>query len=263
MLGLLTGQVGQVFVPFMMVFMGYTAARASVPWRSLLAIGLIAFLLVAPFLTVYKYSKYYLGENPSVEDRFAYAIETLDQISYRASVELAFDRFVGRMVLVEFPATFSAYYPSSYEFANGYSFVVELSTLVPRLLWPDKPQMSLELNRFSEKIGIVQEGDDTSAVFDAFTEYYVNFGLPGVFLFAGLHAMYLKVLYEWLIRSLEYLAGISIHLMLFLLNFDFFGVGQVFVSHVKLIPVAIVVLYLLGRQSGREKAYYGANYART
>jgi hypothetical protein len=112
-------------------------------------------------------------------------------------------------------------------------------------------------------VGIVQEGDETSAVFDAFAEYYVNFGLPGVFFLAGLHALYLNVLYEWLLRSLEYLAGISIHLMVFLLNFDFFGVGQMFVSHVKLIPVAIVVLYLLGRQSGTEKAYYGARYART
>lgn len=264
MLGILSGQVGQVFVPFMMVFLGYAAARATLPWRILVTVGLLVFFSVAPFLTVYKYSKYSMGmENPSVPDRVAYTRESLDVMSYRAGLELAFDRFVGRMVLIEFPAVFSAYYPNSYGHAHGYSFLVELSSLVPRFLWPDKPQMSVELNRFSETVGFVEVGDETSAVFDAFAECYVNFGPPGVFLLSMLHALYLKVLYEWLIRSLDYLAGIGIHLMVFLLNFDFFGVGQMFVSHIKLIPVAIIVLYLLGRQAGQDKAYYGARYART
>jgi hypothetical protein len=264
MLGLLSGQVGQVFVPFMMVFLGYTAARGRVPWRVLVPIGLIAFFAVAPFLTVYKYSKYSMGiENPSVEDRINFTLESLEAMSYEAGVELAVDRFVGRMVLIEFPAVFSAYYPNSYEYANGHSFMVELSSLVPRFLWPDKPQLSVELNTYSQKVGFIQEGDETSAVFDAFAEYYVNFGLLGVFLLGGVHAMYLKVLYEWLMRSLDVLSAVSIHLMVFLLNFDFFGVGQMFVSHIKLIPVAIIVFYILGRQSGPERAYYGARYART
>ena len=264
MLGLLSGQVGQVFVPFMMVLLGYAAARRRLPWRVLIPIGLIAFLLLAPFLTVYKYSKYSMGiQDPSVGDRIDFTRESLDSMSYQAGVELAFDRFVGRMVLIEFPAVFSAYFPNSYEHVNGYSFMVELSSLVPRFLWPDKPQMSVELNRFSQQVGFVEEGNDTSAVFDAFAEYYVNFGYIGVFLLGALHALYLKVLYEWLTRSLDWLAGISIHLMVFLLNFDFFGVGQMFVSHIKLIPVAIIVIYVLGRQRAAEQAYYGARYART
>lgn len=264
LLGLLSGQVGQVFVPFMMVVLGYMVARNAPPWRVLLPVGLAAFLAITPFLTIYKYSKYMIGiENATVTDRIQFTQRTLETMSYRAGLELAVDRFVGRIVLLEFPAVFSAYYPNSYDYERGYSFMVEFSSLVPRVLWSDKPQMSVELNKYSTNVGLVQEDNDTSAVFDAMAEYYVNFGAFGVFLLCAVHALYLKILYEWLTTALDPLAGISIHLMLFLLNFDFFGVGQIFVSHIKLVPVTVVIFYLLGRQSAPEESYCGPTYART
>jgi hypothetical protein len=263
LLGLLSGQIGQVFVPSMMVMLGYTVARGRPPLGVLVPVGLAVFFLLCPFLTIYKYSQHSAGiENPTVEDRLRYTQERLSMTSYRAGVELAVDRFVARLCLIEFPSVFSIFYPHTYPLAAGHSFLVEFSSLIPRFLWPDKPQMSPELNRYTATVGMVKEDDGTSAVFDAFTEYYVNFGRLGVFLLAALHALYLKVLYHWLI-SLDWLAGTALHLMVFLLNFDFFGVGQMFVAHTKLIPASILILYVLGRRSSYDPLSQGVQYART
>jgi len=264
LLGLLSGQVGQVFVPSLMVVLGYTVARGSPPWRVLLPAGLAAFFLLCPFLTIYKHSQHSIGvvENPTVEERIHYTRERLEMTSYRAGLELAVDRFIARLCLIEFPSVFSIYYPHTYPYAAGHSFLVEFSSLIPRFLWPDKPQMSPELNRYTATVGMVKEGGNTSAVFDALTEYYVNFGRLGVFLLAALHALYLKVLYHWLI-SLDRLAGTALHLMVFLLNFDFFGVGQIIVAHTKLIPASILILYVLGRRSSYDPLAQGVEYART
>ena len=262
--GLTEGQVGQVFIPFMMVFLGYAVAKRTLPFRFLIPLAIAGLIFLGPFLTAYKHATYNIaGQEATISERMEYAEEWLTNVSYRGSVELAVNRFVGRLALIEFPAVFSLYYPDTYRYAYGRSFLIEFSTLVPRIFWPDKPQMSIELNRYTASVGMIKEGEATSAVFDAIAEYHVNFGPLGVFLLSMVHALYLKILFEWLTYSLDWLSGIAIHLMIFNLNFDFFGVGQMLVSHAKLLPVAILLLYILGRDTSPQTVEEGAIYART
>lgn len=263
-LGLTTGQVGQVFVPFMMVFFGYAVARRRLPWAFLVATGIIAIGVIGPVLTAYKHVTYDIvtADSP-VEDRLLYTQEYLSTIRPRGAIELSVQRFVGRLILIEFPAAFSLYYPDLFDYLHGKSFAIEFGSMVPRLLWPDKPDMNLEINRYSQGVGLIRAGGVTSAKFDAVAEYYANFGPLGVLLLSIVHGLYLKVLYEWLTTGFDWLTGISLHLLLFLLNFDFFGIGQVFVMHIKLIPVSIVVLYILGRQSARQAFLEESHYAKT
>jgi hypothetical protein len=74
------------------------------------------------------------------------------------------------------------------------------------------------------------------------------FGAAGIFFLFIIHGIYLNVLSKWLGQCLrEPLAG-TLSVALFFTNPELFGVGQAFVTQVKLFPVWIVLLYLLSRR---------------
>ena len=260
--GLLSGMVSEFTKPVIMVVWGYLLARKSIPWRVVAPVVCVAFLLVFPWLTLYKYVSW----NPAtatVEDRVQTTNELLGEIDYTSALELTADRFLARGISTPFPAIFSRYFPAIYPYEEGKSFITELAGLVPRALWEEKPATSIELNRYSIIVGMVAPGTTTSAVFDAVTEYFINFGLPGAFLLSAVHGLYLCLLFQWLVKSASnscperghYIIGAAIFLALFTLNLDFFGFVQLFVLfHVKNIPVWLFIFYLMSRRWGSAPA---------
>ena len=86
-------------------------------------------------------------------------------------------------------------------------------------------------------------------MFDAMSEYHVNFGAAGVFFLSALHGLYINLLYRWLMSRLDYVIGASIYFALILMNADFFGIGIVFVSHTRVLPVWLILFYFLSRRS--------------
>jgi hypothetical protein len=251
--GLMSGQISEVLLPLSMVVVGYMLARRSLPWKVMLIVGPALVFVVFPYLTLYKAAGQKILSR-SIEDRMAVVKEQQTLTGYQLASEITIYRFVGRMALAEFPAIYSRYYPDVYPYANGETFKQEVSFVVPRFLWPNKPEISVELNRYAAAVGIVREDDGTSAVFDAVSEYYLNFGPLGVLFLCVLHGVYLTTLYSWLTNNLSYVVGGSIFFSLFLINLDFFGVGQIVMSHIKILPVWIVLFYFLSRRSSSPSA---------
>jgi hypothetical protein len=246
--GFVTGMVGDFVHPLVNVLLGYVLARRTYPWKFLAVSIPLAFVAVFPWLTIYKYYGHPAGLDLTVPERVERTRSVMSWLGYRAGLELALERSVARLSGSTFPAVFVQYYPSVYPFVKGQTFLLEASTLIPRVIWPEKPQLSAELNRYSMAVGIVREREGTSAVFDAASEYYLNFGVLGVLILSIIHGSYLAILYRWLAGS-HYIMGASIFLILFFENTDFFGVGQLFVAHVKVIPVWLMLLYWMSSAS--------------
>lgn len=244
--GLITGMVSEFMKPAVMVAWGYMLARKQFPWKTVGIVVLVGFLTIFPWMTIYKYVSW--NEMP-LEQRLEVTKEMMHQLSFVESLELTVDRFLARGVGAPFPAIFSRFYPEVYPYEWGRTFLIELEGLVPRVLWEDKPQTSVELNKYSMIVGLVGEQSKTSAVFDAVTEYFINFGLPGVFFCCIIHGFYMNFLFEWLVRRSHYLMGAAVYLALFTLNNDFFGFMQLFVLfHIKNFPVWIFLFYLMSRR---------------
>lgn len=242
-IGLMNGQVGFMVGPVVMVLFGFLLQRGRMPVKSVAVISVLALLFVFPLLTAYKAAAYTRGVG-SFKERMQVSQRQLEAVSPRASREMAVDRFVARMAQ-SLPAIFYRYYPDAYPYERGRSFQIELSTLVPRFLWPDKPSMSYELNRYTAGVGLIKEGDETSAVFDAVTEYYVNFGLYGVFFMSIVHGYYIRWLGALFTARLHWAVAGALNVGLLLSNPEFFGVVQVFVSQTRNLPVWIFILYVL------------------
>jgi hypothetical protein len=254
LVGLATGMVGDFLTPVVAVMIGYTLARGAPPWRFLIIVLPLAFFLVFPWLALYKHMKK-PGTSPTMDERL-YALQELSSsMEYRRGLEMTLDRFVGRLVLSELTAIFSRFYPNTYPYEQGRTFYVEAAGLIPRVIWPDKPDFNTEVNRYSVNVGLVVEGQQTSAVFDAISEYHVNFGTAGVFFLSALHGFYIKLLCQWLISRLNHVIGASIYLTLIFMNLDFFGIGIVFISHTRVLPVWLLLFYFLSRRSRPTVSY--------
>jgi hypothetical protein len=251
--GLMSGQISEVLLPWSMAVVGYMLARRSPPWKFMLIVAPVLMFVVFPYLTLYKAAGPKIISR-TIDDRMALVRDQLTLTDYQLATEITIYRFVGRMALAEFPAIYSRYYPDIYPYANGETFKQEFAVVVPRFLWPNKPEISIELNRYAAAVGIIRTDDGTSAVFDAVSEYYLNGGAIAVLFLCALHGVYLTILYSWLTDNLSYVIGGSIFFSLFLINLDFFGVGQMFMSHIKILPVWILLFYFMSRRASSRSA---------
>jgi len=252
LLGLQTGMRGNFLYPGLLIVLGYVVARGRLPWRLLVAAIPILVFVVVPWLSLYKF----LGKEETIPARVAVTSQQFAETEYRAAFELGLDSLVGRFAgsSASTLSVFSQYYPDPYPFEMGRSFLLTLEQLVPRVLWPEKPNLSLELDRYTVAVGMLPQEDDvdygvTSAKFDAISEYYLNFGPIGVLLFSLLHGYFFRILYYWLVKRSDYEIGASLYIVFFVLNLDFLGVVQIFISATRQLVVWPVILYALSRKS--------------
>lgn len=249
--GLVTGQVAGQLMPGVMVLMGFTLARSAPPWKAVLAAFPVLFLFLLPFASLYKSERF---NNSNIPDRLSSTLMRFETASPQARLELALERTLMRFAGSNMPAVYVAFYPDVYHFEFGKSFVIEASTIVPRVLWPEKPYAAWELNRYPARVGMVEYEGTTTALFDAISEYYINFGTVGMFAMAIVHGCYWQALHNWLVLRFHPLIGSAVLLATIVMNEDFYGVGLSLTSHVKTIPVWLLILYLLGRKRVKDVA---------
>ena len=244
-LGLEIGMRGAFVYPLLLVGLGFLLARGRLPVASTAVVIVLLLVMVVPWLTYYKIQ----AEGLSVPSRAMAASEELVAGGPRGAIERGVEALVGRSVGVAGMApVFIQYFPSLYAFEYGHTFLIHAMHVVPRVIWPDKPNMSEQLNAYTRRTGMIDDDDDTTtATFDAVSEYYVNFGVTGVFFLCLLHGYYFRLLHRWLVERSAFLIGPPIFMVLVFINFDFFGVAQSVLSHTRQLPVWIAVLYLLSR----------------
>jgi hypothetical protein len=243
-LGLATGMSGQFLYPAVLILSGYVLANGRVPWKFVFTAIPIVLVAVLPLLSLYKESP-----GTDIDSRVTITLDQYSQLDVKGKVEIALQRALVRTAGATFPSVYSKYYPGIYPFEMGRTFLLEAQGLVPRFVWPDKPNLSRELNKYAVAVGILPNPDETSAVFDAMTEYYINFGLIGVFCLSVIHGYVLRVLYDWLLTILPLFMGVAVFVALFLTNPDFFGIFQMLFAYIKIVPVWIGILYFLSRKS--------------
>src|SRR5206468_7026799 len=121
-----------------------------------------------------------------------------------------------------FVSTYSQFYPSVYPYELGRSMIDQTLSLIPRVVWPDRPNLSAQLNIYTRKVGILPEAEfdpgSTTGTFDAISDYYINFGLPGVLLRTIAHGMYVRRLYEWLALRSTFVISAARYAVMILLS---------------------------------------------
>jgi hypothetical protein len=247
LLGLEIGMRGAFIYPLLLIGAGYVMGRGRVPWVRTAVASALLMTVVIPWLSFYKIQS---TEVP-ISERIRNATDEMAEVTARGALDRGIEALIGRSVgVVGMTAVFIQDVPDLAPFEYGRTFLIQATHLVPRIIWPDKPNMSEQLNFYSRRAGLIHETDEaTSAVFDAVSEYYVNFGMAGVFFLSLLHGCYMRLLHHWLVVRSQPLIGGAMFLIFILINFDFFGIGQIVLAHSRQIPVWTAALYFMSRDT--------------
>jgi hypothetical protein len=247
LLGLEIGMRGAFVYPLLLIGAGYVMGRGRVPWVPTIVASALLMMVVIPWLSFYKIQPTEL----STLERVRAASDEMAEVTARGALDRGVEALIGRSVgVVGMTAVFIQDVPDLAPYEYGRTFLIQARHLIPRIIWPDKPNMSEQLNFYSRRARLIDEEDEeTTATFDAISEYYVNFGAVGVFFLSLVHGWYMRLLHHWLVvRSMPFIGG-AMFLIFILINFDFFGIGQIILSHTRQIPVWTAVLYVLSRDA--------------
>jgi len=244
--GLMSGQMAHMMLPMLMAVLGYIVARGTIPWKAIVLGAPVLFFVILPFAGIYKAAGAHIEK---MDNRLEFSLWKYRVSSYRALAELSLERTVMRFAGSNMPSVFSWFYPKVYPFEAGKTMQIEASMMVPRSMWEDKGYGAFDLNRYTAKVGMVEYEGNTTALFDAVSEYYINFGLAGCFVLSIVHGYYWQAMFRWLTPRVHVLLGTVIVLVLLSQNEDLVGLGLLSAVHLKVIPVWLLLFYFFSRSN--------------
>jgi len=227
-----------VLKAFLFFGVGFVASGARIPRRPLTA-AVVALLIILPVLNA---SKEVIRANKQSREEglqtVAAAMQAQADQGIASGLETGLASITIRSNLAIFPLIYSSYYPSTYPYLDGQTFFLTLYNAIPRFMWHNKPFIGLLLNEYARGVGIVNLDDnEASAVFDAFSEYYINFGLLGVLIGSSLQMVYYALIAKLVSRALSPRLGLVVVSVLLVSNHDFFSVFNTFTSEIRILPV--------------------------
>jgi len=181
-LGFGTGFIAEALEVALMLAMTYSFLRGRVPWRSLAA-GFVALLLLLPIRAEFRQLTWW-GDAAAlspVRKAMLYPLvvgEYLGTLDAEQALQVSVSRLSHLMTFAEVVAET----PGEVPYAFGGTYYSLLFTLVPRVLYPDKPTAETA-QWFGHRYGFLDPADTTTSYnLPQLIELYVNFGSWGVLL---------------------------------------------------------------------------------
>jgi hypothetical protein len=223
-------------------------ARRRVPWKTLLALLLLLIFVVFPFYNTFRA----LDPRMSWSDRVSLTGKIIGGWSPEEYQERSVDTVMRRLALINSVAAVVRDVPRWVPYAYGGTlFLPALAFFIPRVIWPDKPSLTMGRD-FAEIFRVTHILDsETRVAITVPGELYWNFDLPGVLVGMALWGVALRFFY----RRYGEAVGLdpirrAIHIVL-LIHFVHFGGGLAAqcVSVFRIV-VMLEVLRWLGRRAG-------------
>ncbi len=182
-IGLGSGSAGGPLMVGVAVAMIFASVRRSIPWKTVLLGTVVAVFIIRPAEVPYR-AETWGGRHSNageIEKARLYG-DILYRITIGGAVEPQVLIEFGSLRLAQF-TTFGeviADSPAMVPFWGGESYYPILFKLIPRAVWPDKPE-ELTGQTFGHRYAFISAGNtDTSINLPQLVELYGNFGLAGV-----------------------------------------------------------------------------------
>jgi hypothetical protein len=241
---LLSGSLAQpvLFIVFLGIL--YWNQKRRLPWR-MIATSVAIVVLLNPIKMTYR------GETWNIDpsalgfvekaELFWESAETYYLDAERPFIEDA--STVNRLAHIAILSYVVEMTPDPVPYWLGGSYRTLLTSFIPRLLWPDKPQSTIG-QEFGHRYLLLNDTDEaTSFNLPWLPEFYANFGIPGV-----LFGMFgVGVLFRFLVqkftapasRTFEYVLGVTLTFQLFYAESNFaLMIGGLLLTY---IAVAIIL----------------------
>ncbi len=242
-------------IVFPMVFLVWTYLAVKVKFNKKIIIGVALFCFffasVYPVITLYKSG--ILGKQGTMTETFQSAMSNVSAgkgLIWLSIILIMESQTLAGSNVIHYVQQF----PDSFPYLKGESFSVVLSELIPRFLYPEKRSAGEYINRIVYDTGLGHEEYEvkSSMFIDAISEFYINFGLLGVFTLAILQGIYLQTKYDWLVRRSNFKIGFPVYAATFISPVAF---THLFVLESKLLAVWILAIWFVSRRTrGLKKA---------
>jgi len=173
--------------------MAFWYARRRLPWRSAIAILLLAVFVVFPVYNQFRLHDERLGTLARL-DRTVDSARNWDSTEY---FDYSVGAFLKRLTIVTSVAAVLRDTGRWVEFEYGRTlFLAPIGLVVPRFLWPDKPNLSIG-REFGERFQLVHPLDRRTYIAPSLVgEFYWNFHVPGVVIGMFLYGAWLRWTYR-------------------------------------------------------------------
>ena len=181
------GNSGPIGTFSLAVILTYVGERKKIPWMVII----LCIMALFPFMYAkFEYRDQVWGSHGEVaQEGLGDAAENTAKFGKIAASTFTADpkivKFALHAIAIRFDITFIFAYivdqaPRRVEYLNGESYSDILYKLIPRLLWPDKPNPSYG-QLFGHMFQFLAPDDTSTSInFPQLVETYVNFGIPGV-----------------------------------------------------------------------------------
>jgi voltage-gated potassium channel Kch len=205
LVGMTTGMQEIMLMPIVFVFIARWLAVGSIPWRLLLAGGLL-FVVLYPLKFRYRSAAWAYHKPDAAESFTARAV-----IWGRVLADFAREAAGGRAQLLSARQLQDTLYrfdllhlfvlirdktPGEVPYYRGASYQYLLYAWVPRAFWPGKPAAQGANNNFALDYGIMGREEVGHSMFGIgqLAESYANFGVAGLILVMGLKGLFFAAL---------------------------------------------------------------------
>ena len=243
--GLIANSKGQMLAPFFFIALCLWGVSGKFPFK-LFLVSLLFYVFIAfPFVTASRFA-FKAEEFAGSRDQLAELM-----VDYLASKEWLGDaetflavESLGRGLLPYF-ARVVQQSGTAVEFMQGKTFIQGLEVLVPRLLYPEKPDMNIG-NWTAKAFGAVDPSDDVTNFSPTFIgEFYMNFGVTGVFVGMFLMGILATLVDRYLIIDKR---SWTMPIMVSFVGWQESVVGHTIILFIKnaalWVPILLVIAYL-------------------
>jgi hypothetical protein len=254
--GMVANSKGQMLAPIMLIALCSWGASGKFPLKPLVAMVFLYMFVAFPFVTASRFAFDSAEFGDSRLDLASIMVDYLlsgrwmdDTAGPAAAVES-----LGRGLLPYF-SDIVQMAGSSVSFMDGRTFIEGVGIMIPRFLYPSKPDMSIG-NWTGQAFGAVSLTDDITTVAPTYIgEFYMNFGLLGVCIGMLLIGMLAVLVDRYLIVNRQ---SWTMPLMVSYIGWQEGFIGHTILPFIKnavlLVPILILVMFLTSSSATRSEA---------
>ncbi|HYB92374.1 MAG TPA: hypothetical protein VEC38_15160 [Candidatus Binataceae bacterium] len=245
--GLAGGALGGAAALCLLLLVAYASVAHRIPW-TLIAAGALAGLILRAVETPYRIAAW---SGPLREAGRVEKLEYFGKLVYRATIggAVAPEELIeaGSERLAMFPlfAEVIRDTPSHVPYWGGATYYPIVFKLVPRLLYPDKPE-EVTGQQFGHRYGFIEPGNSgTSVNLPQIVEMYANFGLPGVLIGMFLAGLLLRLIVSVFVHPEMGMGAAVAMILLAVLTFDIGSAASMVLGAVPWLLIFIAAVHLL------------------
>jgi hypothetical protein len=198
--GLASGLTGVGLLPALSICLIYASVRHKIPWKTL-GVGVLAFFILRPVEGAFRMDNSVEGivGNLSIAEKTDHFVQLTETVIRFAALrpDLVMQVSAHRLALTPTFAEVVQDTPRIVPFWGGSTYYPLLFKLIPRFIYPDKPE-EMTGGQFGHRYGIIDNSNiNTSINLPQIVELYANFGtigaLVGMFLFGVTIKVALKI----------------------------------------------------------------------